>query len=478
MAEPHSCDHEPSAVALIAVSAVFESFGRILICLDRDFRVVHTSTSLRDVAGQQGELNGRPVAELLGSELFGADGALRHVLERGERREGWRASMSLPDGTTRLVSCSAAPFQPDLEGVCDPRVAYVIIVRPAEEDPSTGTASPVGFSGMIARSSAMTRLFHLVENLQASDATILLTGESGTGKEVLAHAIHNSSTRKKGRFVAVNCAALPADLLESELFGHVRGAFTGAVRDRLGRVELAAGGTLFLDEIGDLPPALQVKLLRFLQEKTFERVGDSHTRKADVRIVAATNIDLRRAIVEGRFREDLYYRLRVVPIEIPPLRARREDIEPLARFLLVRVAGQHGRELRFSPDAIRALLRYSWPGNVRELENAIEYAVAVGRGQTIQPEDLPLEILEPAPAPIAQSVAPSGEARELLAVLEQNHWNREATARALGIGRTTLWRKMREAGLANRVQTFEQNVPIGTVTALTSPLSTNSPFKR
>jgi len=453
------CERDESAAALIAVSAVLESLGRALICLDREFRVVHTSALLGEMIGVDAVRSylGHPVSQLLGSELFAADGALRDALERGERREGWRASMALPDGTTRLVSCSAAPFRHDDRGICDPNVAYIIIVRPAEDDPSTGTASPTGFAGMIARSSAMTRLFHLIDNLQTSDATILLTGESGTGKEVLAHAVHANSPRKEGRFVAVNCGALPADLLEAELFGHVRGAFTGAIRDRIGRVELAAGGTLFLDEIGDLPLQLQVKFLRFLQEKTFERVGDSHTRKADVRIIAATNVELRRAIVEGRFREDLYYRLRVVPIEIPPLRARREDIEPLARFLLVRVAAQHGRELRFSSDAIRALLRYSWPGNVRELENAIEYAVAVGRGQTIQPEDLPLEILEPASLPVTHSaehrvaaVGP-GEAQSIRSALESHHWNREATARALGVGRTTLWRKMRECGLAEDV---------------------------
>jgi transcriptional regulator with PAS, ATPase and Fis domain len=478
------CEREESAAALVAVSAVLESFGRVLICLDRDFRVVHTSTRLAEIAGLDPtqSLDGRPVAGLLGSELFAGDGALRHALEHGERREGWRASLARADGTTRLVSCSAAPFKHDGEGICDPNVAYLVFVRPAEEDPSTGTATPVGFAGMIARSSSMTRLFHLVANLQASDATILLTGESGTGKEVLAHAIHASSLRKSGHFVAVNCAALPADLLESELFGHVRGAFTGAVRDRIGRVELAAGGTLFLDEIGDLPLQLQVKILRFLQEKTFERVGDSHTRKADVRIIAATNMDLRRAIVEGRFREDLYYRLRVVPIEIPPLRARREDIEPLARFLLVRVAGQHGRELRFSPDAIRALLRYSWPGNVRELENAIEYAVAVGRGQTIQPEDLPLEVLETAASSTslvrATAGAPAGEAQSIRAALEAHRWNRDATARSLGIGRTTLWRKMRECGLVGDVQTCERNVPIETVTAVTSPGLTDSHHRR
>jgi transcriptional regulator with PAS, ATPase and Fis domain len=449
------CERDESVAALIAVSAVLESFGRVLICLDRGFRVVHTSPALAGMIGADAvrTLAGQPVAELLGQELFAADGALRDALERGERREGWRASMALSDGTTRLVSCSAAPFMRDANGVCDPNVAYVIIVRPAEEDSSMGTASPTGFAGMIARSSAMTRLFHLVDNLQASDATILLTGESGTGKEVLAHAIHANSPRKGKRFVAVNCGALPADLLESELFGHVRGAFTGAVRDRVGRVELAAGGTLFLDEIGDLPLQLQVKMLRFLQEKTFERVGESNTRKADVRLIAATNVELRRAIAEGRFREDLYYRLRVVPIEIPPLRARREDIEPLAKFLLVRVAGQHGRELRFSPDAIRMMLRYSWPGNVRELENAIEYAVAVGRGHTIQPEDLPAEVLDPAPVANARSsavVSQLGETQLLRATLEKNHWNREATARALGIGRTTLWRRMRECGLADR----------------------------
>ena len=442
------CERPRTADALIAVSAVMESFGRVLICLDRDFRIIHTSSLLGGMIGDDAvrSLTGRPVAELLGTELFAEDGALRDALERGERREGWRASMAVPDGATRLVSCSAAPLHHDDQGICDPDVAYVIIARPAEEDPATGTSSPVGFAGMIARSSAMTRLFHLVENLRTSDATILLTGESGTGKEVLARAIHAKSTRQGNRFVAVNCAALPAELLESELFGHVRGAFTGAIRDRVGRVELAAGGTLFLDEIGDLPLQVQVKLLRFLQEKTFERVGDSHTRKADLRVIAATNVDLRKAIADGRFREDLFYRLRVIPIEIPPLRERREDIEPLARLLLLRVAAQQGRELRFSPDAIRALLRYSWPGNVRELENAIEYAVAVGRGQTIQPEDLPVEVLEPAHVKFHAPTA-TGEAQAIRAALEKHQWNREATARSLGIGRTTLWRKMRECGL-------------------------------
>lgn len=473
--DPVRCERDQSAAALVAVSAVFESFGRVLVCLDRDFRIVHTSASIETMCGTKvrNDLERRPVIELLGEEMFAPGGPLRDALERGERREGWRASMTLPDGSTRVVSCSVAPFKHDAQGICDPLVAFVVLLRPAEEDLFSGTGSPIGFSGMIARSPAMTRIFHLVENLQASDATILLSGESGTGKEVLARAIHASSARKEGRFVATNCAALPADLLESELFGHVRGAFTGAIRDRIGRIELAAGGTWLLDEIGDLPLQLQVKLLRLLQEKTYERVGDSHSRKADVRIIAATNVDLRKAIAEGRFREDLYYRLRVVPIEIPPLRERREDIDPLARFLLTRVAARHGRALRFSPEALRVMLRYSWPGNVRELENAIEYAVAVGRGQTIHPEDLPVEIVELTTARMARPATqvavrttwlhPSGQAQgeieALRAALDRHHWQREATARALGISRTTLWRKMREAGLAD-VETFERDVPL------------------
>ncbi len=447
--EPPWCDREESAVALVAVSAVFESFGRILLCLDERFRVIHTSAMLRQMVGEPiaATLLGRPVDELLGSELFGPAGALRGPLERGERREGWRATIPTADGATRLMSLSAAPFIPDPDGICDPMVRYLIILRPAEEDHLAGTGAPTVFSGMIARSTAIAHIFHLVQNLQASDATILLAGESGTGKEVLARAIHANSPRKDGRFVAINCAALPAELLESELFGHVRGAFTGAVRDRVGRFELASGGTLFLDEIGDVPMLLQVKLLRVLQERTFERVGESTTRKADVRIIAATHTDLRKAIVEGRFREDLYYRLRVVPIEIPPLRARREDVEPLAQYLLARVAARHGRELRFSPEAVRVLLRYSWPGNVRELENAIEYAVAVGKGQTLQPEDLPIEITETAAAPAPPRLSAADDTETLRVVLERHHWQRAQAAHALGISRTTLWRRMREAGL-------------------------------
>jgi transcriptional regulator with GAF, ATPase, and Fis domain len=305
----------------------------------------------------------------------------------------------------------------------------------------------------------MTRVFRMIDVLQHSESTVLVTGESGTGKEVMARIIHAHSPRKSGPFVAVNAAALPGELLESELFGHVRGAFTGAVRDRAGRFEAAEDGTLFLDEVGDVPLHLQVKLLRVLQEHTYERVGDSQTRRTNARIIAATNRNLRRLVADGRFREDLYYRLRVFPIELPPLRSRREDVEPMARLLLSRVGARTGRALRLSPEAVRVLLSYEWPGNVRELENALEFAATVCQGQTLQPEDLPPEIAPAAallpeePSPVMRGRAASGagpgavDDPELRAALEQNRWNRLATARALGVSRSTLWRRMRAAAL-------------------------------
>ncbi|MCB1055243.1 MAG: sigma 54-interacting transcriptional regulator, partial [Acidobacteria bacterium] len=387
------------------------SLGRALICLDERFFVMHASPALDELVGEgaRAAAVGRPVEEVLGGELFGGQGTLRRALEAGERREGWGATVRVPGAKPRLVSISVAPLRHDLSDLCDPFVRYLVVLRPAEQWETTGGSGVTLFSGLVARSPVMMRIFELVENLHESDATVLITGESGTGKELIARAIHQHSRRRSGPFVAVNCGALPPDLLESELFGHVRGAFTGAIKDRVGRFELASAGTLFLDEIGDLPLHLQVKLLRVLQEHSFERVGESVSRRTEARIIAATNADLARAMLAGRFRDDLFYRLRVVPIEVPPLHQRREDIEPLARFLLVRVGERHGRILRLAPDAIRTLLRYSWPGNVRELENALEYAVAVGQGgETLHAEDLPPELLAGAPTtlPAAEMVEP------------------------------------------------------------------------
>jgi DNA-binding NtrC family response regulator len=447
--------------AIEGVSAAFASLGRVFLCVDSGFRVLHASTLLDELlgAGAAQAAQGNAAADILGAELFGPSGTLRQLLLAGERREGWRSMLSVGDRRPRLVSLTAAPFRSDPGAVCDPRVAYIVVLRPAEED-QAAAGSGASLPGLIGRSPAMEKIFRLVENLEHSEATVLLTGESGTGKEVLARAIHAHSPRRDGPFVGINCGALPGELLESELFGHVRGAFTGAVKERAGRFEVAAGGTLFLDEVADMPLHLQVKLLRVLQERTFERVGESVSRPTDVRIIAATNADLKRAVHEGRFREDLFYRLRVLPIEIDPLRDRREDIEPLATYLLARVAARQGRALRFSPDALRALLDYPWPGNVRELENALEYAVAVCKGQTIQPEDLPAELQEEDSLSEAAGSAPPpslsdhrhsrSSVHALERALDAHRWRRAEAARALGISRATLWRRMREAGLQRR----------------------------
>ncbi|MBK7367820.1 MAG: sigma 54-interacting transcriptional regulator [Candidatus Eisenbacteria bacterium] len=447
---------ELSAHFVRAVSGIFECMGRALICLDVEFRVVHVSDGLDAIAGPGASRVAEDLhaEQVLGEDLFGPQGVLRRALLAGERREGWGATLTLPGRAPVLLSVSAASVASMLSPLCDPRVVYMVVVRPISTAPPTEEPPVRFFSGMIGRAPVMLRTFEFIRSLAESEATVLVTGESGTGKELVARALHLDSPRRAGPFVAVNCGALPGELLESELFGHVRGAFTGAVRDRQGRFELARGGTLFLDEVGDLSLALQVKLLRVLQERTFERVGESRSTATDARIIAATNRDLPRDIREGRFREDLYYRLRVVPITMPPLRERREDIEPLALHLLGRVSGRLGRSMLMSPDARRALLEYHWPGNVRELENAIEYAVAVCRGQTIHDTDLPVEVREvrltgsAAPAPPAFARTDDEVERDQLhRTLEQHRWNRAAAATALGISRTTLWRRMRELGL-------------------------------
>jgi len=408
-----------------------------------------------------GAVLGKPIEELVGAKLFGPTDTLREALTNGRREEGRRAVLRCGATSARLVSLTAAVVPLHVSNHCDPRARYIVVVRPAEDDDAL-LQSMIASHGLVARSGAMLKIVHLVESLHRSHATVLITGESGTGKEVIARALHSNSLQCTGPFVAVNCGALPADLLESELFGHVKGAFTGAVRDRVGRFELARGGTLFLDEIGDIPLALQVKLLRVLQERHFERVGENTPRPMDTRIIAATNQDLHDAIRTGRFREDLYYRLRVVPIHIPPLRERPEDIGLIAQHLLAHIGGRAGRALRLSPDTLTVLEKYPWPGNVRELENSLEYAVALCTGQTIQIEDLPEEI-RGGGAEAAQAGRPSDEAAarpaahvaaaedpertRIIRALEGHHWNRQRAADTLGLSRSTLWRRMRELGI-------------------------------
>ena len=325
------------------------------------------------------------------------------------------------------------------------------------------------FEGIVGRSRAMRDLFQLLETVAATSSTILISGETGTGKEVVARAIHHNSPRRAQRFVALNCSAIPETLLEAELFGHVRGAFTGAVGTRQGRLEQANRGTLFLDEVGTMSPALQMKLLRVLQEREFERIGESHSVKVDVRVIAATNSDLAKMVQQGEFREDLYYRLNVIPIQLPPLRNRKEDIPLLVQHFLQRFAAQRqgGAESRpaapearppmsVSQQAMRRLMAYHWPGNVRQLENAIERAVALSGGRTqIEVSDLPTEIQSASEMPVSQEVTLPGDGfdldayvgnieRELIyRALEKSAGNKGRAAKLLSLKRTTLVEKLK-----------------------------------
>jgi PAS domain S-box-containing protein len=324
-----------------------------------------------------------------------------------------------------------------------------------------------GYEDLAGESAPMREVFRLMDLAAGSDETVLIIGETGTGKELVARAIHRRSGRGNGPLVTVNCSALSESLLESELFGHVKGAFTGAIRDYAGRFELAEGGTLFLDEVGELTPLVQVKLLRVLQERTIERVGEAHTRPVDVRVIAATHRDLRARVAEGAFRQDLFYRLNVFPIHVPPLRDRMSDVEPLLSHFIANYRKKTGKTINsFSGAAMRVLMDHIWPGNVRELENVVAHAFITSNGGTVTLDDLPRDIREgvrPMPAiPPASTGAPGLPAktvpaaqwtrRELEQVLLETGWNKAEAARRLGVDRTTVWRRMKALGLPLQMQ--------------------------
>jgi transcriptional regulator with PAS, ATPase and Fis domain len=303
----------------------------------------------------------------------------------------------------------------------------------------------------VARSAPMQDVLEMAVRVAPLDTTVLVYGESGTGKEFIVRLIHDQSPRAAGPFVSINCAALTETLLESELFGHVRGAFTGAVRDKAGLFEVAGHGTLFLDEIGEVAPTVQAKLLRALQEREIRRVGAERSIKVDARVVAATNRDLRAAVATGTFREDLYFRLGAFIITVPPLRDRRDDIPVLVQEFLSRAASRMKKDVRgVSADAMSALMNYAWPGNVRELEHAIERAVILANSVTIRVRDLPPEVTEkPSPQPDAGGLDLQAQERNAIErALERFGGNRRRAAGALRISTTTLWRKMKQYGLS------------------------------
>ena len=313
-----------------------------------------------------------------------------------------------------------------------------------------------GYAGIVGRSSKMLDVFALIRNAAASDAPIIIYGESGTGKELVANAVHEAGRRNKGPFIKVSCAALNESLLESELFGHVKGAFTGADKDRKGRFEAATKGDIFLDEIGDIPLSTQVKLLRVLQEKEIERVGDHQPIPIDTRIIAATHRSIERMCREGRFREDLYYRLNVIPIRVPPLRERRDDIPLLVDHFVKTIRLRSEKGIRgVSEEAMEQLMAYAWPGNVRELVNVLEYAFVVCHDGLISTQHLPMLANRESPRPAhfrAGSIVDDGQKERLIQVMQETGGNRQKAAEALGISRVTLWKLLKKHGIRPEVK--------------------------
>jgi DNA-binding NtrC family response regulator len=351
----------------------------------------------------------------------------------------------------------AKPFKNDELGITVAKALERNQLRQRVRQLERNIREKFGFENLIAASEKMHAVLRTAASVAGTDTSVLITGESGTGKELVAGAIHQLSPWRDKSFVAVNCSALPEPLLESELFGHVRGAFTGAVTNKRGLVEEADGGTLFLDEIGDAPLSIQVKLLRFLQNGEIRRVGENQVRCVKVRLIAATNRDLFQMMKAGTFREDLYYRINVIPLHIPPLRERREDILLLAQHFVKK----HGQRLsrpanQLSKEVQSCLLQYNWPGNVRELEHAIEHAVALSSNEVIQPGDLPAMINQ---QPQYLSVLKNGqngslaevEKSYILKVLQDSNWNQKQACKILGLSKTTLYRRLKEYGLHTRL---------------------------
>jgi len=443
------------------VQAVLDSIAEGVLTVDRDGRITSLNRTAEEILGlAAAEMVGRSSLEVLPPELCGAGSPLRESLETGRRIRNREVAIFDATGRPVPLGLCTGPFRDETGGtlgaVCTMRDLREI-ERIAEE-----RRSRTPFVGIVGTHPKIREVFDLVEMIKDSDSTVLLQGESGTGKGLFAQALHTLSPRRKHPFVKVSCAALPETLLESELFGHEKGAFTGAIKERKGRFELADKGTIFLDEIGDLSPGVQVKLLRVLQEQEFERVGGTQSIRVDVRIIAATHRDLPRLMREAKFREDLYYRLNVIPIHLPPLRERKSDIPSLVEYLLERftVRGK-GKATSLSPRAMAILMEQAWPGNVRELENALEHAMVCSRGSIIEPEALPRSLLmrEPGtaagappspPGPGSPGTTREAERQSLLYALERAGWHRGRAAEALGIDRTTLWRKMRRLRIAAR----------------------------
>lgn len=434
-----------------STEAILESISDGVFTIDLDWRVTSFNRAAEEITGvSRGEALGRQCAEVFKSSMCGPDCALQQTLNTGRPIIGKSGYIIDADGERISISISTAVLR-DAKGNM---IGGAETFRDLSEVESLRRALEGRFKvgDMASRSPLMQRVFEVLPAIAASPSTVLILGETGTGKELVARTLHDLSPRTKGPFVPVNCGAFPDTLLESELFGYKKGAFTGAVRDKPGRFAMARGGTLFLDEIGEISPALQVLLLRVLQDRIFEPLGASRSETADVRIITATNRDLAEAVREGHFREDLYYRVNVIRLELPPLRRRKEDIPLLVRDFIDRFNHLQGKAVQgISAEALSLLMAYDWPGNVRELENAIERAFILCRSGLIDighlPEDFTAHHLNRFETAGIRDAHDLLDAHSIQAALARNRGNRLAAARELGIHKTTLYRKIKKLGI-------------------------------
>lgn len=431
---------------------ILESIADGVFTIDREWRITSFNRAAERITGvSRQKALGQKCFDVFHANICQTACALKQTLDTGKEIIDLPVDILNNRGETLPISISTAMLR-DRKGRI---IGGVETFRDLSsiETLRRELAGRYAMGDMISKNEAMLKIFSLLPSIAESMSTVLIQGPSGSGKELLARAIHSLSPRKNGPYVVVNCGALPDTLLESELFGYVKGAFTDAKKNKPGRFALAEKGTLFLDEIGDISPAMQVKLLRFLQEKEYEPLGGLKPLKADVRILAATNRDISRLVREGLFREDLYYRLNVVRVELPPLAKRREDIPLLVDHFLRRFNLKMNKRIgSVSPGVMDLFMRYDFPGNIRELENALEHAFVLCQSLQIKKEHLPKELLEKAqegvqPPPLLPEPLKRAEAQTILHVLEKQGGNRKKTAEELGISVVTLWRKMKRLSL-------------------------------
>ncbi len=437
--------------AVGSTESILESISDGVFTVDGDWRITSFNRAAEEITGiPRQEAIGRRCSEVFRASMCEVDCALRSTIETGTPIINKSAFVIRATGQRIPISVSTALLRDDRCNVIGGAETFRDLSL--VEDLRKEIHGTFHVGEMVSRSASMRKIFDVLPQIAASESTVLIQGETGTGKELLGRALHNLSPRRAKPFIAVNCGALPDTLLESELFGYKSGAFTGAAKDKPGRFALAEGGTLFLDEIGDVSPALQVRLLRVLQEKTYEPLGGTRSVTANVRVIAATNKGLAAQVKKGAFRQDLFYRINVVGIDLPPLRRRKEDIPLLIEHFVSRLNRTRGKNISgVSQEALALLMAHDYPGNIRELENIIEHAFVLRDEGQIEPRHLPEDLIARVPRPDgARGMAAAMktvEAQAILEALKRNHYNRLATARELGMHKSTLFRKLKSLGI-------------------------------